>query len=261
MIPSYRGAPYDARGVGEIFPLNNVTWSLFYEYIGNILYALVLRKMSTKMLKLIVVALGITLLIVVTTMSSAGNINAGWELKFNHIMGGGLRLMFSYSLGLLISRDFRPIRSKIKNKAFWLATFIIIITFFVPHLGKTWVNGLYEGLLIVAVFPMLLWLGASEQQIDKKSAKAYTYLGELSYPIYMTHFPIVQLFYSYIRGYGLSIRETWHIALLVFILCLVVGHIVLTLYDIPMRNLLKQATHLGIRKIVRTEPERIARID
>ena len=36
-IPSVPGGSYEVRGNGEMFPLNGPYWSLFFEYIGNIL--------------------------------------------------------------------------------------------------------------------------------------------------------------------------------------------------------------------------------
>ncbi len=33
-----------------MFPLNGPAWSLFFEYIGNILYALFIRRLPTKAL-------------------------------------------------------------------------------------------------------------------------------------------------------------------------------------------------------------------
>ena len=49
-IPSVPSGSYEVRGNGEMFPLNGPFWSLFFEYIGNILYALLLRRLSTKVL-------------------------------------------------------------------------------------------------------------------------------------------------------------------------------------------------------------------
>ncbi len=37
---------WDIRGWMEMHPLNGPAWSLYYEYIGNILYALFIRKFS-----------------------------------------------------------------------------------------------------------------------------------------------------------------------------------------------------------------------
>ena len=50
LIPVFPGAAHDVRGNGEMFPLNGPGWSLFFEYIGNILYALFIRRFSNKVL-------------------------------------------------------------------------------------------------------------------------------------------------------------------------------------------------------------------
>jgi hypothetical protein len=47
LIPIHPGAPYDVRGNGEMYPLNGPSWSLFFEYVGNILYALFTYKGKT----------------------------------------------------------------------------------------------------------------------------------------------------------------------------------------------------------------------
>lgn len=50
MIPALPGMPREVRGNGEMFPLNGPCWSLFFEYIGNILYAFIIRRLSTRTL-------------------------------------------------------------------------------------------------------------------------------------------------------------------------------------------------------------------
>ncbi len=42
LIPVVPEAGWDVRSNGEAFPLNGPVWSLFFEYIGNLLYALFL---------------------------------------------------------------------------------------------------------------------------------------------------------------------------------------------------------------------------
>ena len=56
LIPSPPGM--EIRGLGEMYPLNGPSWSLFFEYIGNLLYALFIRKLSTRSLAILVVAAG-----------------------------------------------------------------------------------------------------------------------------------------------------------------------------------------------------------
>lgn len=45
---------WDVRGWMEMHPLNGPAWSLYYEYIGNILYALFIRKFSKTALTVLV---------------------------------------------------------------------------------------------------------------------------------------------------------------------------------------------------------------
>lgn len=61
LIPAAPGSCAEIRGNGEMFPLNGPSWSLFFEYIGNILYALFIRRLSTKALTVLVVLAGIGL--------------------------------------------------------------------------------------------------------------------------------------------------------------------------------------------------------
>ena len=113
MIPAYPGTATEVRGFGEMFPLNGPSWSLFFEYLGNILYALLLRKASTKTLKVVVGVTGLGLLwYAVTNQSGAGNLGGGWSLGGTNVLCGSLRLLFSYSAGLLIARIFKPSRVK-----------------------------------------------------------------------------------------------------------------------------------------------------
>lgn len=50
MVPAVPGTGPEIRGYGEMFPLNGPNWSLFFEYIGNIIYALLIRRLPTKAL-------------------------------------------------------------------------------------------------------------------------------------------------------------------------------------------------------------------
>ena len=47
LLPATPGT--EIRGLGEMYPLNGPSWSLFFEYIGNILYALFIHKFSCRL--------------------------------------------------------------------------------------------------------------------------------------------------------------------------------------------------------------------
>jgi peptidoglycan/LPS O-acetylase OafA/YrhL len=48
----------DIRGWGEMHPLNGPGWSLFYEYIANILYALLFENFQKMALTILVFLAG-----------------------------------------------------------------------------------------------------------------------------------------------------------------------------------------------------------
>ena len=120
LLPALPGSAAEVRGNGEMFPLNGPSWSLFFEYVGNILYAFVLRRLSTRALTAVVAASGIGLAAyAVGNLSGYGHLGVGWSLLDHNLLGGMLRLGFSFSAGLLLSRRFRP--ATIRG-AFWICS-------------------------------------------------------------------------------------------------------------------------------------------
>lgn len=237
-IPAVPGVGYEVRGNGEMFPLNGPCWSLFFEYIGNILYALFIRRLSNKLLTVLVVLLGIALALFATlNVSGYGNIGVGWTLDSVNFLGGSLRMLFPFSLGMLMSRNFKPI--KIKG-AFWICTIILIAVFSVPYLEGAkpiCMNGVYEAFCIIIVFPILLWIGASGVTTDTKSTNICKFLGDISYPIYVVHYPIMYLFYAWlIKNQLYTFEETWQVALLVYCVNIILAYACLKLYDEPVRK-------------------------
>ena len=100
-----------------------------------------------------------------------------------------------------------------------------------------WLNGLYDTLLITMVFPILLWLGASSDASASSSAgKVYTLLGDLSYPVYMVHYPVMYLFYAYLWKDGLGLADSWFVAIGVYLGSLILGYLAYRLYDLPVRK-------------------------
>ena len=239
-IPAMPGVGYEVRGNGEMFPLNGPCWSLFFEYIGNILYALFIRRLSNKALTVFVVLLGVALAaFAVFNVSTYGNIGVGWTLDGVNFLGGSLRMLFPFSLGMLMSRNFKPMKVK---GAFWICTIALIALFSVPYLEgleQLCMNGVYEAFCVIVAFPIILWIGASGTTTDKQSTKICKFLGDISYPVYVIHYPLMYLFYAWlIENQLYTLGETWHVALCVFILSIILAYLCLKLYDEPIRKYL-----------------------
>ena len=239
-IPAMPGVGYEVRGNGEMFPLNGPCWSLFFEYIGNILYALFIRRLSNKALTIVVVLLGVALAsFAIFNVSGYGNIGVGWTLDGVNFIGGLLRMLFPFSMGMLLSRNFKPMKLR---GAFWICTLVMIALFAVPYLEGTesiCTNGIYEAFCIIIAFPILLWIGASGTTTDKKSTQICKFLGDISYPTYVIHYPFMYLFYAWlIKNQLFTLGETWQVALCVYAWNILFAYLCLKLYDEPVRKYL-----------------------
>lgn len=239
-IPAIPGCCYDIRGNGEMFPLNGPSWSLLFEYIGNILYALLVRRLSTKILTALVVSLGIGYTaFAVFDASGYGNMGVGWTLDSVNFLGGMLRMLYSFTIGLLLSRNFKPFKVK---GSFWLASMVLIIIFAIPYIpsdSNICYNGIFEAVCVTLIFPILVWLGASGSTADHKSTAICNFLGRISYPLYMIHYPIMYLFYAWlIENKAPAFTETWQAALGVYVTCIILAFVCMKLYDEPVRKYL-----------------------
>lgn len=235
LIPATPGS--EIRGVGEMYPLNGPTWSLFFEYIGYILYALFIRKFSTIALTVLVVIAGCGLA-TFAIFGPYGDICAGFQLTGTEFTGGFLRLLFSFSAGLLLSRIFKAINIK---GAFWLCSFSIIVLLSVPRIGGAehlWMNGLYDTLCFAIFFPLIVFLGASGKTTDKYTIRICKFLGDISYPLYMVHYPFIYLYYAWVKNENLTFSESLPGALALLIGSILLAYACLKLYDEPVRRYL-----------------------
>ena len=250
-IPAIPGALHEVRGNGEMFPLNGPSWSLFFEYIGNICYALFIRRLSTKALSWLVVALGVVYIwFSVGNVSGYESVGVGWTLGDSvNIFGGFLRMIFPFSLGMLLARNFKPMKVR---GIFWIAIVVLLGLFsvpFFPSVDGICVNGIYEMCCIMIAFPALVWLGASGVTSDKASTGICKFLGDISYPLYIVHYPIMYLFYAWLIKNSLyTLADTWQVVAGVYGLNVVLAYTTLKLYDEPVRCWLTSKLKIGVKK-------------
>ena len=235
LLPATVGT--EVRGVGEMFPLNGPSWSLFFEYIGNILYALFIRKLPTKALTVLVFALACGLASF-AIFGPLGDICVGFSLTGTEFTGGSLRLLFSFSAGLLLSRIFKP--ANIKG-AFWICSLAVVALLAVPRIGGAehlWMNGIYDTLCVVAFFPLLVYLGASGKCTDQYTTRICKFLEDISYPLYMVHYPFIYLYYAWVKNNNLTFEQSLPGAAAVVVGSIVLAYICLKFYDVPVRKYL-----------------------
>lgn len=239
LIPAWPGAGHEVRGNGEMYPLNGPGWSLFFEYLGNLLYMLLLRRLPTRWLTLLVALTGTALAaFAIGDLSGYGHLGVGWTLAGSNFPGGMLRLLFAFPAGLLLARRFRPVRIR---GAFWLCSLSLAVLLAMPYVGSEQnhlFNGLYDTLSTLLLFPLLLWLGASGHATDAATARICGFLGDISYPLYMVHYPSMYLFYAWVWNHGYTFSEVWPVAAALFAGNILLAWFVLKIYDEPLRRLL-----------------------
>ncbi len=229
------GGALDVRGWGEMHPLNGPAWSLFYEYVGNLLYALFVRKFSKVALGLCVFLAGCAL-VHHCVAGPQGDVIGGWSLTPVQVRLGLTRLLYPFFAGLLLSRVVKVGRVR---HAFLLSSAIVVATLAMPRFGgeqAVWMNGLYESVCIIIVFPLVVYLGASGSVHEGAAARACNFLGGISYPLYITHYPFVYAYTAWVVANKVTLRDGAPVALATLLLCVLLAHVCLKYYDIPVRR-------------------------
>lgn len=238
LLPAWPGARYDVRGNGELYSLNGPTWSLFFEYIGNILYALFIRRLSGRALAVLVAVLGSVMgWFAVTDVSGYGMIGVGWTLDTVNFFGGLVRMLFPFTLGMLMARKFKP--AKVRG-IFWIAIALLGLLFSVPYVpacGNICLNGAYEMLCVMIFFPVIILLGASGTTTYKISTGVCKFLGEISYPLYVVHYPVMYLFYQWlIKNKIHTLGACWPVVLGVIATSLLLAWLTMKFWETPVRK-------------------------
>jgi peptidoglycan/LPS O-acetylase OafA/YrhL len=230
----------DIRGWQEMHPLNGPAWSLFFEYIANILYAVLVRRFSKVVLS-VFVTLAAFMLIQYLVTSKNGDLIGGWSLNSEQLYIGFTRVLFPFFGGVLLCRIGKLIR--IKN-AFWWSSLLIIIMLSIPRIGDehhVWMNGIYESLCLIVVFPLIVSIGAGGELHSARSEKICNFLGEISYPLYITHYPLIYLFTAWVVNNKVPLGINGLLmGLLVVITSLVIAYLSLRFYDKPVREWLRK---------------------
>ena len=225
----------EIRGWGEIYPLNGPAWSLFYEYLANILYAVGVRKLSNRALG-VVVGLSALALVHLLVFGPRGDVIGGWALDANGIRIGLTRVLFPFFAGVLLMRLGKRIRV---GNAFGVCSVLLIVALALPRFGGTerlWVNGLYEALCVIVLFPLIVAIGAGEKSVDGVSVRTARFFGDLSYPLYITHYPLIYIYTGWVVDKKVPAAQGALVGAGVFVAAVTIAYVCLKLYDEPARR-------------------------
>lgn len=241
MIPAMPGGVTEVRGNGEMFPLNGPSWSLFFEYIGSVFYALFLHRMGKRTLTAFVVASGICLAsVALCNASGYFHLGLGWTAADGGFWYGLARMTFSFSAGLLMSREFKPV--KIRG-AFWICSALIVLLLSMPYVGSedgSILNGVYDAICTLILFPVIVFIGASGHTTDSRSGRVCEFLGAISYPVYIIHYPFMYAMYAWAWNNGYGFSQVWPVAAAIVLTVIVMAWLLMKYYDTPVRRALSR---------------------
>ena len=255
VIPCGNGL--DIRGWGELNSFNGPQWTLTLEYIGNILYAFIFRHLPKAALAVLCVVCAFFTLDLTMGWNVFGlleaphyNVIGGWSLEPAQIYIAFTRLLYPFLCGLLISRILPAHRTEsnpsgspihLKGGFGWCALAIVVLLAMPCIGGKQGVpDGLYQALCILVLFPLIVLAGAGSVTEGRTSTAFCRWLGGISYPIYITHYPLIYMQMGWVASNPDA--PLWkHIAVAagVLFIAIILAWGLQKAYDEPVREWLK----------------------
>jgi peptidoglycan/LPS O-acetylase OafA/YrhL len=207
-----------------VFPLNAPAWSLFFEMAANAIFAPLAR---IRMGSLVLLMLMVSALAMLWGMRRFGSVDLGANPP--NFWFGFARVSWSFTLGvgLFFIRDRAP------HSPFWVSLIGLVLVLACPDLGP-W-NSAFDGACVFIVLPMLV-LTASSARLPDCGRRASAISGELSYPIYAIHYPLVRAFG--VAGTKLQLAPLGRIAFVMAATLAIVtaSACIYAIYDRPIRR-------------------------
>ena len=210
----------------NLFSFNAPAWSLFWEYIANIVYAFILCKINRNLLLLLVL---LSALAICFVNYRAGSLMGGWA--GSNFWDGGARISYSFLAGLLVYRSNWIIKNKL---GFAGLTVLLLLAFLMPYSKWNWLT---ESVVVLFYFPLLIALGTGAR-LTKGLKKLCVFSGKISYPLYMTHYAAIWVFASYFYSHKPGTTELFFVIAIGTSLLVGIAYIAMVVYDIPVRHYL-----------------------
>lgn len=213
------------------FPFNGPAWSLFYEFVINFVFAASVKFLTNKVLSFIVCVSAVVLAIQIYIYGSA-------------FQGAGLtaydlalaRVTFSFFAGVGLFRLFTTYGIRNIRLGYLAAGFVLALILLSP---VSLDGRIFDPLAIMIGFPIVMLLSIWDEPsgfIRKFSLK----VGALSYPIYITHFPVVRIFQTFAENHHLKGLSLVLMIMVEVGTVLVVGWIACDVFDGPLQSRLKK---------------------
>ena len=175
------------RQPGEIFglfPTNGPAWSIFWEFVINIAFAVFLFRARLRTVCFIA-ALGF--IGMVYGALKFGSLNIGWE--WPSFEGGLARVVFAFNIGIVLSR-LRILLPRVKSFLALAPAFVLAGFMLLSPPGE--VRVLYELSFCLIAAPLIVACGIMVE-VPAYLSKICFYAGYISYPVYILHRGVLKI--------------------------------------------------------------------
>ncbi len=175
---------------------NGVYWSLFAEILVNLLWAVSVKALGNRGL----ITIAFVLSVAITWVAIDHNSVHFFYQSVDMIVPTTVRALASFCMGVVAYRIYEARRVKAD-----VAPVILIAALLFPMIvpGVSWFGIPLSLFYILCANPMIVLLGALGQ---REQSRVLTWLGNVSFPLYATHLPVVMLLSRLMAGQPLAER-------------------------------------------------------
>jgi peptidoglycan/LPS O-acetylase OafA/YrhL len=238
--------PYLGASAVAYFPLNIPAWSLILEFMVNLLYARIIRRLDRRAL-LLIMLFSILGLLLCVRLIRPHSVEFGWRHSLWRgldlgMIGGVFRVGFSFFAGVLVYRQFvrrRPavVQGRLAPWVPWLI--VVVVALILSAAPSRELRPYFEVTVVAAIFPLLIYAALWFQSAGLGDP-LFKIAGNLSYAIYAIHYPLSILIDKTVArctGMHLESYAPWG-GLGFLAVLLLVCSLLDRLYDIPLRGAL-----------------------
>jgi peptidoglycan/LPS O-acetylase OafA/YrhL len=211
----------------NLFSLNAPAWSLFWEYVANVVFGIALYRIKRSLLAVLTIAAAVLLCWV---GHRAGELSGGWSAR--NFWDGGARVAFSFMAGLLVYRMGWRLRTRL---GFGTLSVLLVLALAMPYARGGWIR---EAAVIILYFPLLIALGAGAT-VSPRVERLCRFSGDLSYPLYMTHYSVIWIWGDFAVKHKLATRGLAPDVICGVTIMVAFAYVVMVAYDKPVRAYLR----------------------
>lgn len=230
-----------------IFPVNGPFWSLFFEFIANILFALMWYRAARRLSLVAPMAIfcGIVLAVYIFhagTLQSAG-------VNFDSYLYGLPRVVFSFCIGLALFYFRLTLAFLPRGRG--LACGLFLVLSFMPTLPPVY-EQIYQIITFAIILPLIVVMAITGRPVE--SEDFFTkWAGLVSYPLYAVHYAFVRVLGNALQDHIESESGRVFCAILILAILVVAAAVIERVIDQPMRRILRAM-------VLKKPTDRVARL-